>query len=104
VVHPPGHTPYIRKLCSCEITIIDEMPLPSGEGIVPCDVSFSWLARRSHFDFFDVLHMHSVELASVDDLREGAGPMYWIRQARRSDHPRRADAYACLYGASADGS
>jgi len=31
-------------------------------------VSFGWLARQSQFDFFDVLHVPSVELASADDL------------------------------------
>lgn len=35
---------------------------------MPRDVSFGWLAQQESFDFFDVLHIHSIELAADDDI------------------------------------
>jgi hypothetical protein len=63
VLHLPGRTPYARKLHGPGIEIVNETRLSSGE-MVPRDASFGWLHARSEWHFFDVLHVHSLELAA----------------------------------------
>lgn len=65
VAHLPGRTPYARKLHDDDIKIINETRLPSGEP-VPRDVSFGWLLSQADLDSFDVLHVHSLELAAEE--------------------------------------
>jgi len=36
---------------------------------VPRDASFEWLVSQKTFDFFDLLHIHSVELTSLETLQ-----------------------------------
>lgn len=63
VLHLPAHTPYARKLTDSTIQIVNEASELDGGGTVPRNVSFGWLAQRRSLDFFDVLHIHSLELA-----------------------------------------
>lgn len=67
VVHLPARTPYARKLVGPGLSIVNGSRVGSGV-VVPRDASFGWLARQASFDFFDVLHIHSVELAAGDDI------------------------------------
>lgn len=67
VVHLPARTPYARKLVGADLAIVNGARTESGV-LVPRDASFGWLAQQAHFDFFDALHIHSVELAADDDI------------------------------------
>lgn len=70
VAHLPGRTPYARKLTAPQVRIVNGTETRSGMP-VPIDISFDWLMSQSALDFFDVLHIHSIEFADpqvVDDV------------------------------------
>jgi glycosyltransferase involved in cell wall biosynthesis len=62
VLHLPARTTYARKLNSSEILMVNGKTMPDGLS-VPIDASFDWVDARETLDFFDVLHIHSVEFA-----------------------------------------
>jgi glycosyltransferase involved in cell wall biosynthesis len=67
VAHLPARTPYARKLAGGGLTIVNSTSTPQAPA-VPQDMSFRWLREQPSFDFFDVLHVHSVELAADQDI------------------------------------
>jgi glycosyltransferase involved in cell wall biosynthesis len=60
VFHVPSHLSYVSKLAS---DVFISVPSPSGAPLRVADL----LGLRS-WDFFDVLHLHTVELATSGDL------------------------------------
>lgn len=60
VFHIPSHLSYASKLASDTFVPV---PSPSGEPLRVAD-----LLALSSWDFFDVLHLHTVELATSSDL------------------------------------
>jgi glycosyltransferase involved in cell wall biosynthesis len=60
VFHVPSHLSYVNKLAS---DVFTPVPSPSSAPLRVADL----LSLRS-WDFFDVLHLHTVELATSDDL------------------------------------
>jgi hypothetical protein len=62
VAHLPARTPYARKLRGPGIAVVNEHGTADGD-TVPRDMSFGWLDARCDLGFFDVLHVHSLELA-----------------------------------------
>lgn len=64
VLHLPARTSYVRKLNSRELLIVNGRTTPHGLDI-PIDASFDWLDTQTSLDFFDVLHVHSVEFAAT---------------------------------------
>jgi glycosyltransferase involved in cell wall biosynthesis len=67
VAHLPARTPYARKLAGGSLVIVNNTTTTHA-GLVPQDMSFRWLRDQPSFDFFDVLHVHSLELAADDDI------------------------------------
>jgi hypothetical protein len=68
ILHIPGRTPYARKLRGDSFSIINET---TSDGVaVPRDASFEWVRRQPSLDFFDVLHIQSVELAELPAIEE----------------------------------
>lgn len=66
MAHLPARTPYARKLVSGSLVIVNAA---AGQpGFVPQDMSFAWPREQPSFDFFDVLHIHSLELAAEPDI------------------------------------
>lgn len=65
ILHLPGRTPYARKLDSSSFVMVNGKTSRSGRR-VPIDASFDWLNRQDSLDFFDVLHIHSVEFAETE--------------------------------------
>lgn len=66
VVHLPARTPYVRKITSIEICLLNGTP--TSHGVVPQSVSAAWLLQRRPFDWFDVLHLHHVEFEDPDEF------------------------------------
>lgn len=66
VLHIPARTPYARKLVPDGVSIVNETQSSGVE--IPRDASFQWLASQSSYDFFDLLHIHSVELTPLETL------------------------------------
>ncbi len=60
VFHVPSHLSYVSKLASDSFTPV---PSPSGKPLRVVD-----LLALPAWDFFDVLHLHTVELAAAADL------------------------------------
>jgi hypothetical protein len=60
VFHIPSHLSYVSKLASDSFTPV---PSPSGKPLRVMD-----LIALPAWDFFDVLHLHTVELATAADL------------------------------------
>ena len=67
MAHLPARTPYARKLAGGSIAIVNNTTAAQA-GRVPQDMSFQWLREQPSFDFFDVLHIHSLELAAEPDI------------------------------------
>ena len=68
ILHIPGRTPYARKLRGDTFSIINET---TSNGVaVPRDASFEWVRRQATLDFFDVLHIQSLELAELPAIEE----------------------------------
>lgn len=67
VLHVPGHAPYARKLADEDITPVNGT---DAEVPVPLAASVDWLLARAEWDFFDVLHLHSVELVDRSRLAD----------------------------------
>lgn len=65
IFHVPSHLTYVAKLTGTDFTPVDS---PTGRPLL-----LSELAELSRWDFFDVLHVHTVELATADDLERVAG-------------------------------
>lgn len=73
IFHVPSHLTYVAKLTSAEFA-----PVPFSTGR---PLRLGKLVALGSWDFFDVLHLHTVELATVDDIervvlraeREGKG-------------------------------
>jgi glycosyltransferase involved in cell wall biosynthesis len=61
VLHVPSHLPYVRKLDSEAFTGVTH---PAGR-----PVRITELLVTPDWDFFDVVHLHTVELCSRDELR-----------------------------------
>ncbi|GEM_PF-6716467 len=61
VFHVPSHLAYVAKLADEGFTPV---PAPSGGPL-----RVAGLLALSSWDWFDVLHLHTVELASGDELR-----------------------------------
>lgn len=68
MAHLPARTPYARKLAGGSLAIVNNTTTATA-GLVPQDMSFRWLREQPSFDFFDVLHVHSLELAATDDIQ-----------------------------------
>lgn len=66
ILHLPGRTPYARKLRSAGMVIVNA-PSAAAEG-PPRDATFEWLESCASFDFFDVLHVQSIELARTASI------------------------------------
>ena len=62
VLHLPARTSYARKIDSRDILMVNGKTTASGLD-VPIDASFDWVDAQKSLDFFDVLHIHSVEFA-----------------------------------------
>ncbi|WP_432943317.1 hypothetical protein ACQPXM_40635 [Kribbella sp. CA-253562] len=60
IFHVPSHLAYVAKLVAPEFA---PAPSPTGRPI-----PVSGLLAQDPWDYFDVLHLHTVELASADDL------------------------------------
>lgn len=67
VLHLPGHTPYARKLRSPRFKPVNGR---SDEVHVPAAASVQWLLDQATWRFFDVAHLHSVELVAYFQLEE----------------------------------
>jgi hypothetical protein len=65
VLHLPGHTPYARKLRGARFEPVNGM---SDRVAVPFGASVPWLLDQPTWDFFDVAHLHSVELVGYEEL------------------------------------
>lgn len=66
VLHVPGHTPYARKLTDTAFSIVNG----TGNPEVPFTASVDWLLGVKDWTFFDVVHLHSVELVTKQSLSE----------------------------------
>lgn len=62
VLHLPARTPFARNLRDGGIAIVN------GGSTAPIDASFGWLARNFDGQTFDVVHIHTTELAERDDI------------------------------------
>jgi glycosyltransferase involved in cell wall biosynthesis len=62
VFHVPSHLSYVTKLAS---PTFQPVPSPSGQPLRLAD-----LLELDCWDFFDALHLHTVELATKDNLAE----------------------------------
>ncbi len=62
VLHLPARTPFARNLHGGGITIVN------GTGTVPIDASFDWLAEHFDHTAFDIVHIHTTELAARDTV------------------------------------
>jgi len=67
VLHVPGRTPYARKLLPEGAVIVNQTRI--GSRAVPRDATFAWIEAQDAMDFFDVLHVQSLEFASVESIR-----------------------------------
>lgn len=78
VFHVPSHLTYVGKLAGDRFA-----PAPSPLGV---PLRIADLLALNSWDFFDVLHLHSVELVSLDELaifterlwREGKGLVFTV--------------------------
>lgn len=61
VLHIPEHLSYVEK-----ITAADFAPVPSPSGVA---LTVDALLQLASWEFFDVLHLHTVELTSQSSLR-----------------------------------
>jgi len=69
VVHIPARTPYARKLRDEILHILNGEPA-ANEIAVPRDATLSWLLGHRPWDWFDVLHLHHLDLEPVATLRQ----------------------------------
>jgi hypothetical protein len=68
ILHIPARTPYARKLNSEDFSVVNQTTIDDRE--IPRDASFEWLNNQRNFDFFDILHIHSVELTSTETIQQ----------------------------------
>ncbi|WP_406273741.1 glycosyltransferase [Nocardia sp. NBC_00881] len=69
VVHLPARTPYVRKIVSADIELLNGNR--TRHGIVPAAVGAEWLLRHRPLDWLDVVHLHHIEfedLLVLEDL------------------------------------
>ncbi len=64
IFHVPSHLTYTAKLASAEFTPVAS---PTGRPLL-----LSELVGLGRWDFFDVVHVHTVELATADVLEQVA--------------------------------
>lgn len=69
VLHLPYNTPYVKKLVSSNIEIVNGITTSTGL-TVPYAPSFEWLCNADSLDFFDVLHIHFFEFSSLEAIRK----------------------------------
>lgn len=67
VVHLPARTPYAWKLHNRDLKIVNGSTLQDGR-VVPADVTATWLLGHRPFSWFDVLHLHHIELEELETL------------------------------------
>lgn len=66
VVHVPARTPYVRKIVSGDIELLNGNR--TQHGIVPAEVDAAWLLRHRPLDWLDVVHLHHIEFEELVDL------------------------------------
>jgi glycosyltransferase involved in cell wall biosynthesis len=69
VLHLPYLTPYVRKLSPGSIEVVNCSPANDAVAIPP-DFNFTWLSRQKSYDFFDVLHLHFLDICSLKEVKQ----------------------------------
>jgi glycosyltransferase involved in cell wall biosynthesis len=63
IIHSPARHVFARYLKSSRLDVLND------GGHVPFDASFGWLAANLSMIEFDVLHLHTAELANTEDFQ-----------------------------------
>lgn len=68
VVHLPARTPYVRKIQSADIAMLNGST--TEHGTIPTTVTAEWIPQRRPLDWLDVVHLHHIEFESTSVLEQ----------------------------------
>jgi glycosyltransferase involved in cell wall biosynthesis len=68
ILHVPGRTPYSRKIRGEGMLIVNQTE--NNGVLIPRDASFDWIESQASLEFFDILHVQSLELTSLMSIEK----------------------------------